>query len=107
LRLAEKKYAAKFPEAGNCLPVAAPVTERHSLQVRGDFFNILNHPNFGSPINFLSSPQFAQATQMLANYLETAGQSGGLNPSTKLAARGRSKWPSSCNFEFTMMLRPK
>lgn len=24
-------------------------TERLSLQVKGDFFNILNHPNFGSP----------------------------------------------------------
>jgi hypothetical protein len=56
------------------------LTEQISLQVRGDFFNILNHPNFGSPINYLTSPQFGQATQMLANYLGTGGQSGGLNP---------------------------
>jgi hypothetical protein len=56
------------------------ITERISLQARGDFFNILNHPNFGSPINYLTSPQFGQATQMLANYLGTGGQSGGLNP---------------------------
>ena len=55
-------------------------TERISLQVRGDFFNILNHPNFGSPINYLTSPQFGQSTQMLANYLGSGGQSGGLNP---------------------------
>jgi hypothetical protein len=55
-------------------------TERISLQARGDFFNILNHPNFGSPINFLTSPQFGQSTQMLNNYLGTGGQSGGLNP---------------------------
>ena len=40
-------------------------TERVSLQARGDFFNILNHPNFGSPINYLTSPQFGQSTQML------------------------------------------
>jgi hypothetical protein len=55
-------------------------TERISLQARGDFFNILNHPNFGSPINYLSSPQFGQATMMLNNYLGSGGQSGGLNP---------------------------
>jgi hypothetical protein len=55
-------------------------TERISLQARGDFFNILNHPNFGNPINYLSSPQFGQATQMLNNYLGSGGQSGGLNP---------------------------
>ena len=55
-------------------------TERLSLQARGDFFNILNHPNFGSPINYLSSPQFGQATQMLNNYLGSGGQRGGLNP---------------------------
>jgi len=55
-------------------------TERLALQARADFFNILNHSNFGSPINYLSSPQFGQATQMLNNYLGSGGQSGGLNP---------------------------
>jgi hypothetical protein len=42
--------------------------------------NVLNHPNFGSPINYLSSPQFGQSTQTLNNYLGGGGQSGGLNP---------------------------
>ena len=56
------------------------LTEKFSLQTRADFFNILNHPNFGSPINFLTSPQFGQSTQMLSNYLGSGGQSGGLNP---------------------------
>ena len=55
-------------------------TERLSLQARGDVFNILNHPNFGNPINYLSSSQFGQATQMLNNYLGGGGQNGGLNP---------------------------
>jgi len=66
-----------------------------SLQARVDFFNVLNHPNFGSPINYLTSPQFGQATQMLNNSLGGGGQSGGLSPlyqiggprSTQLAVR--------------------
>jgi carboxypeptidase family protein len=54
--------------------------EHLSLQARGDFFNILNHPNFGPPINFLTSPQFGEATQMLNNSLGGGGQKGGLSP---------------------------
>jgi hypothetical protein len=56
------------------------IRERLSLQARADFFNIFNHPNFGDPINYLSSPQFGQSTQMLGASLGTGGQSGGLNP---------------------------
>jgi hypothetical protein len=56
------------------------VRERLALQARADFFNIFNHPNFGSPINYLSSPQFGQATQMLGASLGSGGQNGGLNP---------------------------
>jgi len=56
------------------------LTERLALQARADFFNIFNHPNFGSPISFLSSPQFGQSTQMLASSLGSGGQSGGLSP---------------------------
>ena len=56
-------------------------TDRLNLQARADFFNLLNHPNFGSPVNYLSdTAQFGQATQMLNNYLGSGGQSGGLNP---------------------------
>jgi hypothetical protein len=55
-------------------------TERLSLQARADFFNIFNHPNFGSPINYLSSPQFGQSTQMLGASLGSGGQNDGLNP---------------------------
>ncbi|HME10760.1 MAG TPA: hypothetical protein VKG25_27135 [Bryobacteraceae bacterium] len=54
--------------------------ERLALQARADFFNIFNHPNFGSPINYLSSPLFGQSTQMLGASLGSGGQSGGLNP---------------------------
>jgi hypothetical protein len=54
--------------------------ERLSLQARADLFNVFNHPNFGSPVNYLSSPQFGQSTQMLAGSLGSGGQGGGLNP---------------------------
>jgi len=62
------------------------LTERVSLQARGDFFNIFNHPNFGNPENYLYSspgvanPLFGQATTTLASYLGSGGQGGGLNP---------------------------
>ena len=51
-----------------------------SLQARGDFFNILNHPNFGAPVNYLNSPQFGEAVQTLSNSLGGGGQNGGLSP---------------------------
>jgi hypothetical protein len=54
--------------------------ERLSLQARADFFNIFNHPNFGPPTNYMTSPLFGQATQMLGANLGAGGQTGGLNP---------------------------
>jgi hypothetical protein len=56
------------------------LANRFSFQARVDIFNVLNHPNFGSPVNYLSSPQFGQATQMLSNSLGAGGQTGGLSP---------------------------
>ncbi len=56
------------------------LSERFSLQASADMFNIFNHPNFGSPINYLTSPLFGQSTQTLNNWLGSGGQSGGLNP---------------------------
>ena len=56
------------------------LTERFRLQTSADFFNIFNHPNFGAPINYMTSPQFGFSTQTLNSYLGGGGQSGGLNP---------------------------
>jgi hypothetical protein len=56
------------------------VTEKIRLAVRGEFFNILNHPNFGSPVNSLTSPLFGRSTQTLAYSLGTGGENGGFNP---------------------------
>jgi hypothetical protein len=56
------------------------IHERLTLQARADLFNIFNHPNFGPPVNYLSSPLFGQSTQMLGASLGSGGQNGGLNP---------------------------
>lgn len=56
------------------------IQERLSLQARADFFNIFNHPNFGPPTNYLTSPLFGHAMQMLGTSLGGGGDSGGLNP---------------------------
>jgi hypothetical protein len=56
------------------------VTERAGLRFRAEFFNILNHPNLGSPTNSLPSPLFGHTTQTLANFLGSGGANGGFNP---------------------------
>ena len=56
------------------------LSEKLNLRFRGEFFNLFNHPNFGSPNNSLSSPLFGYSTQTLANSLGTGGANGGLNP---------------------------
>jgi hypothetical protein len=56
------------------------IHERLNLQTRADLFNIFNHPNFGNPINYLTSPQYGQSTEMLASALGSGGSGGGLNP---------------------------
>ena len=56
------------------------IRENVGLRFRTEFFNIFNHPNFGSPINTLSSPFFGRSTQTLANSLGSGGANGGLNP---------------------------
>ena len=39
------------------------IMEMVGLHFRGEFFNIINHPNFGSPDNDLTSPLFGHSTQ--------------------------------------------
>jgi hypothetical protein len=56
------------------------VTERMGLRFRGEFFNMLIHPNVGAPTNTLSSPLFGRSTQTLANGLDSGGANSGFNP---------------------------
>jgi TonB dependent receptor/Carboxypeptidase regulatory-like domain len=56
------------------------LTERLRLRFRAEFFNLFNHPNFGSPTNVLTSPLFGRSTQTLANSLGSGGANGGFNP---------------------------
>jgi len=39
-----------------------PITERVSLSLKGEFFNVLNTVNFGAPNAVISSPSFGQIT---------------------------------------------
>ena len=54
------------------------ITEK--MVPRSEFFNIFNHPNFGSPNNSLTSPLFGRSTQTLANRLGSGGPNGGFSP---------------------------
>jgi hypothetical protein len=56
------------------------LSEKLRLLFRAEFFNILNHPNFGSPTNNLTNSLFGRSTQTLANSLGTGGANGGFNP---------------------------
>ena len=56
------------------------LTETLKLRFRAEFFNIFNHPNFGSPTNVLTSPLFGRSMQTLANSLGAGGANGGFNP---------------------------
>lgn len=57
-----------------------PIHEVWHLEFRGEFFNILNHPNFGNPVSDLTSPLFGRSTQTLADSLGSGGANGGFNP---------------------------
>jgi hypothetical protein len=56
------------------------VGESARLQVRAEFFNVFNHPNFGDPVGDLNSRLFGQSVQTLARSLGTGGVNGGLSP---------------------------
>ena len=57
------------------------VTERFSIQLRGEAFNLFNHPNFANPQSSLSTPStFGRSTTMLGRSLGSGGNQAGFNP---------------------------
>lgn len=57
-----------------------PLGEAARLQVRAEFFNVFNHPNFGDPVGDLNNRLFGLSVQTLARSLGTGGVNGGLSP---------------------------
>jgi hypothetical protein len=57
------------------------LTEKWKLQLRAEFFNIFNHPNFADPSGNLSNAaSFGRSPTMLNRSLGSGGLSGGFNP---------------------------
>jgi hypothetical protein len=56
------------------------LNEQTQLQLRAEFFNLFNHPNFAEPRAALADPLFGLSGAMLNRGLGSAGVNGGLNP---------------------------
>jgi Carboxypeptidase regulatory-like domain len=50
--------------------------ERFKLQLRGEFFNVMNHPNYGQPGTSLGTATFGTITSLAANSNMRQGQIG-------------------------------
>ncbi len=56
------------------------LTEKHSLLLRLEAFNLFNHPNFADPARFLASPLFGESPSTLNIMLGTGSPGSGLTP---------------------------
>jgi len=72
---------------------------RSSGFVRAEFFNILNHPNFGNPNSDLTSPCSAARRKRWRAVSGRAAQTAVSILSTRLADHARSSWRLSFNSE--------
>lgn len=56
------------------------IGEKIHLQFRAEFFNIFNHPNFGSPDSDVADGTFGHSLSMLATSMGSGGVLGGQTP---------------------------
>lgn len=56
------------------------LNEKFALQMRTEFINLFNHPNFGDPVGNLNSGLFGHSVSMFGKSLGTGGSNGGLSP---------------------------
>jgi hypothetical protein len=54
--------------------------DRLHMLFKAEFFNFLNHPNFGNPVGDLTSPFFGQSINSLARSLGAQGTGNGFSP---------------------------
>ena len=84
------------------------LVEQLRMQVKAEFFNLFNHPNFGDPLSGLGSrsaagtvnflPSFGVSTTTLAQNLGSGGLTGGFNPLYQVG--GPRSVQLSLKFEF-------
>ena len=77
---------------------------RLTLPARADFFNIFNHPNFGPPVNYMTSPLFGRRPRCSEPRSAAAAKPAASIRSTRSAARARRSWGSS-SYSKTLLAR--
>jgi hypothetical protein len=60
-----------FTQIDFALSKTTPITERLGVQLRGEIFNLLNHPNFANPSGLLNDPNFGKSTSTIGSLVGT------------------------------------
>ncbi len=60
-----------FAQMDLALSKTTQINERLSVQLRGEVFNLFNHPNFANPVGFLNDANFGKSTSTIGNLVGT------------------------------------